>query len=85
MIKKIHPTKKRPRSPRQKKDGKYAVELGGICVELSEDKQKNLTRNYVAEQKIVLDICPKHTELADTGIDAKIEKLLAKTAQILRI
>ncbi len=56
-----------------KKEGKYAVQIGGICVELSEDKQKNLSRNNVAEQKVVLGVRPEHIELADNGIDAKVD------------
>ena len=56
-----------------KKDGKYAVELGGICVELSEEKQKKLSRNNVAEQSVVLGVRPEHIELADAGIDAKVD------------
>jgi len=56
-----------------KNDGKYAVEIGGISVELSEDKQKKLTRNNVAEQKVVLGVRPEHIELSDSGIDAKVD------------
>ena len=56
-----------------KKDGKYAVELGGVCVELSEDKQKNLSRNNVAEQKVILGVRPEHIELAEEGISAKVD------------
>ena len=56
-----------------KKNGVYAVEIGGICVELSEEKQKKLSRNNVAEQDIVLGVRPEHIELADTGIDAKVD------------
>ncbi len=56
-----------------KKDDKYAVEIGGVCVELSEDKQKNLKRNAVAEQKVVLGVRPEHIELASEGISAKVD------------
>ena len=56
-----------------KKEGKYAVEIGGICVELSEEKQKKLQRNNVAEQSIVLGVRPEHIELTTEGIDAKVD------------
>ena len=56
-----------------KNDGKYAVEIGGISVELSEEKQKKLTRNNVPEQKVVLGVRPEHIELSDSGIDAKVD------------
>jgi multiple sugar transport system ATP-binding protein len=56
-----------------KKDGVYAVEIGGISVKLSEEKQKNLQRNNVAEQSVVLGVRPEHIELAAEGIDAKVD------------
>ncbi len=56
-----------------KKDDKYAVEIGGICVELPEDKQKNLKRNAVAEQKVILGVRPEHIEMSGEGIPAKVD------------
>ena len=57
-----------------KKDGKYAVELGGYVVELSEEKQAALTANGVEEQEIVLGVRPEHITLEkDEGIDAVID------------
>ena len=56
-----------------KNDGKYAVELGGITVELSEEKQKKLVRNHVAEQPITLGVRPEHISLDDNGIAAKVD------------
>ena len=56
-----------------KKDGKYAVEIGGLTIELSEDKQKNLNRNNVAPQFITLGVRPEHISLDDTGISAKVD------------
>ena len=56
-----------------KKDGVYAVEIGGISVKLSEEKQKNLSRNNVAEQSVVLGVRPEHIELTAEGIDAKVD------------
>ena len=56
-----------------KKDGKYAVELGGVVVTLSDDKQAALTANNVQEQEITLGLRPEHIALADAGIEAQIE------------
>lgn len=57
-----------------KKDGKYAVELDKLTVELSEDKQARLAANNVAEQDVVLGVRPEHIELSkDEGIDAKVD------------
>ncbi len=58
-----------------KQNGKYAVELGGITVQLSEEKQAALTRNKVAEQSVVLGIRPEHITLAKpgSGIPAKVD------------
>ncbi len=56
-----------------KKDGKYAVEIGGISVELSADKQERLAKNNVAEQKVVLGVRPEHIELSSDGIEGKVD------------
>ena len=56
-----------------KANGKYAVELNGMIVELSEDKQAALSANGVEEQEITLGVRPEHITLEDTGIDAKID------------
>jgi multiple sugar transport system ATP-binding protein len=56
-----------------KKNGKYAVELGGLTVELSEDKQQKLSRNNVEEQEITLGVRPEHIALDEGGIDAKVD------------
>ncbi len=56
-----------------KENGKYAVKLANITVELSEEKQQKLTKNNVAEQKIVLGVRPEHIELDQNGIDAKVD------------
>ena len=56
-----------------KADDKYAVELGGMTVELSEEKQAALAANNVEEQEITLGVRPEHIGLGDTGIDATIE------------
>ena len=56
-----------------KKDGKYAVEVGGLSVTLSDEKQEKLAKNNVAEQDVVLGVRPEHIELAEEGIDAKVD------------
>jgi len=47
--------------------GKYAVELGGIRVELSEEKQANLTAKGVQPQSITLGVRPEHIALMGDG------------------
>ncbi|MBE6921212.1 MAG: sn-glycerol-3-phosphate ABC transporter ATP-binding protein UgpC [Ruminococcaceae bacterium] len=56
-----------------KNDGKYAVELGNLTVELSDDKQAALAANNVEEQEVTLGVRPEHISLADSGIEAKID------------
>ena len=56
-----------------KANGKYAVELAGYTVELSEDKQAKLAANNVEEQEIILGVRPDHLELVESGIETKIE------------
>ena len=56
-----------------KKNGKYAVEVGGYTVELSDEKQAKLSKNNVAEQEIVLGVRPEHITLEDNGINAKVD------------
>ena len=55
-----------------KVDGKYAVELGGQTVVLSEEKQAKLAANNVAEQEIVLGVRPEHITL-EAGIAGKVD------------
>ena len=55
-----------------KNNGKYAVEVGGLVVELSEEKQANLTRNNVQPQDIVLGVRPEHITL-EKGLSGKVE------------
>ena len=55
-----------------KQNSKYAVELAGYTVELSEEKQANLSANGVEEQEIVLGVRPEHMYLTEDGISAKI-------------
>ena len=56
-----------------KKDGKYAVEVGGICVELSEEKQARLAAKDIAEQEVVLGVRPEHIVLCEDGIKGKVD------------
>ena len=56
-----------------KNNGRYAVEVGGISVELSEEKQARLTANNVQPQSVTLGVRPDHTDLADEGIIAKVD------------
>ena len=56
-----------------KQDGKYAVEVGGMVVTLSNEKQAALTKNNVEPQEIVLGVRPDHVSLDDNGISAKVD------------
>ena len=50
--------------------GKYSVELDGVSIALSEEKQVALVRNNVKSQEITLGIRPEHITLAEAGKDA---------------
>ena len=56
-----------------KKNGRYAVELGGTVTELSEEKQAALAANGVREQDILLGVRPEHITLDDAGVEAVID------------
>ena len=56
-----------------KADGKYAVEIGGMTVALSEEKQAKLAANNVEPQDIVLGVRPEHIELGTSGITGKVD------------
>ena len=53
-----------------KQNGKYAVQLDSLVVELSEEKQANLARNDVPEMDIKLGVRPEHIVLENglTGV-----------------
>ena len=55
-----------------KQNGKYAVELGGMVVELSAEKQEKLAKNNVQPQEIVLGVRPEHITL-EKGLSGKVE------------
>ena len=56
-----------------KKEDKYFVELGGVCVELSPDKQERLKAKQVAPQNVTLGIRPDHIALAESGIKGRVD------------
>ena len=55
-----------------KENGKYAVKLADLVVELSEEKQAKLAANNVEEQEIVLGVRPEHIVL-EKGIPGKVD------------
>ena len=56
-----------------KQDGKYAVEIGGQSVVLSEEKQARLAAKNVAEQDVVLGVRPDHMMLCEDGIKGRVD------------
>ena len=57
----------------KKKDGKYGVEVGGIFVELSEDKNARLEAKNVPEQEVTLGVRPDHIKLCESGINGVVD------------
>ena len=55
-----------------KENGKYLVEIGGMKVELSAEKQEKLAKNNVESQDIVLGVRPEHITLGK-GLSGKVE------------
>lgn len=55
--------------------GKYSVELDGVSIALSEEKQTALAKNNVKSQEITLGIRPEHITLAEAGKDAITGKI----------
>ena len=56
-----------------KKDGKYCVEVDGLVVELSQDKQERLAAKNVAEQEVTLGVRPDHIMLCADGVKGKVD------------
>ena len=56
-----------------KVDGKYAVDLEGHIVVLSDEKQAALAANNVEEQEVVFGIRPEHITLEESGVAGTIE------------
>ena len=52
---------------------KYFVEVGGIKVELSPDKEERMLKNDVQSQPVTLGVRPEHTDVADSGIKATVD------------
>ena len=55
-----------------KENGKYAVKLADLTVELSDEKQAALSKNNVEPQDIVLGVRPEHIELGK-GITGTVD------------
>ena len=57
-----------------KREGnKFFVELGGLKVELDEEKEARLLKNDVQSQAVTLGVRPEHTNIADKGVAAKVD------------
>ena len=52
---------------------KFFVEVGGIKVRLSADKEARLLKNDVQSQAITLGVRPEHTDVSDEGIVARVD------------
>ena len=55
--------------------GKYQVEVDGIRVELSEEKENNLAAKGVKSQKVTRGIRPEHISLSEPGAQAVTGKI----------
>ena len=56
-----------------KEEGRYLVELGGVRVELSDEKQQRLAAKDVAPQDVTLGVRPDHLMLCADGIKGKVD------------
>jgi len=56
-----------------KENGKYAVKLDNLTVELSAEKQEKLTANNVEPQDVILGVRPEHITLESAGIDGVVD------------
>ena len=67
-----------------KENGKYAVKIDALTVELSAEKQEKLAANNVAEQDIVLGVRPEHITLEATGIAGTVDvsELMGSTVHL---
>ena len=54
-------------------DGKYAVAIDGINVELAEDKQARLSAKNVPEQDVTLGVRPDHIMLCAYGVKGTVD------------
>ena len=53
--------------------GKYFVELGGVSVELSPEKEARLKANNVKSQDITLGVRPEHTDVVEGGVEGRVD------------
>ena len=67
-----------------KENGKYAVKIDNLTVELSAEKQEKLAANNVAPQDIVLGVRPEHITLESTGISGTVDvsELMGSTVHL---
>ena len=54
-------------------DGKYAVSIDGINVELAEDKQARLSAKNIPEQDVTLGVRPDHIMLCADGVNGTVD------------
>ncbi len=52
---------------------KYFVEVGSFRQELSPEKEERLYNNDVQSQEITLGVRPEHTDVADEGVEARVD------------
>ena len=52
---------------------KFFVEVGGFKTELDAEKEARLLKNDVQSQDVTLGVRPEHTDLADEGVEAKVD------------
>ena len=56
-----------------RQSGRYAVTVGGVTVELSDEKQQRLAEHNVAEQDVTLGVRPDHLMLCADGIKGTVD------------
>ena len=56
-----------------KNNGKYAVSIDGVTVELSDEKQQRLSAKDVPEQDVVLGVRPDHIMLCADGVKGTVD------------
>ena len=56
-----------------RQNGRYAVTVGGVTVELSDEKQQRLAEHNVAEQDVTLGVRPDHIMLCADGVKGTVD------------
>jgi len=56
-----------------REDERFFVELGGLRVELSEEKEARLLAKDIRSQAVTLGVRPEHTVISDSGVEAKVD------------